>query len=85
MGLVIVHPCVIGRHPELDEQDVREAWECYVRMARRSNDQVIAIGFDGKGRAVEMVAKEAGGDYLVYHAMTPPTVNALRELGMVWR
>ena len=49
MGLVIVHPCVIGRHPELDEQDVRETWECYVRMARRSNDQVIAIGFDGKG------------------------------------
>lgn len=32
-----------------------------------------------------MVAKEAGGDYLVYHAMMPPTVNALRELGMVWR
>ena len=25
MGLVIVHPCVIERHPELDEQDVREA------------------------------------------------------------
>lgn len=85
MGSVIVHPRVMERHPESDEQDVREAWQCYVRMARRDNSHVVAVGFDGRGRALEMVAKEADGDFLIYHAMTPPTVSALRELNMVWR
>ena len=79
---VVVHPCVMERHPELSEDDVREAWEGYVRMARRDNGQVVALGFDGRGRAIEMVAKGMGGDYLIYHAITPPTINALRELGM---
>ena len=85
MGTIVIHPRVMERHPELSEDDVRDAWQAYIRMTRRSNGQCIAIGFDGKGRALEMVAKEGGGDILVYHAMTPPTVNALRELGMAWR
>lgn len=85
MGSVVIHPRVMERHPELTEEDVREAWLGYVRMTRREGDQVIALGFDGKGRAIELVAKELDGDYLIYHAMTPPTVNALRELGIVWR
>ena len=85
MNQVVVHPRVMDRHPELSEDDVIAAWESYVRMTRRGDDQVIAIGFDNDGRAIEMVAKETNGDYLVYHAMTPPTVNALRELGMIWR
>ena len=85
MNQVVVHPRVMDRHPELAEDDVIVAWENYVRMARRENDQAIAIGFDNNGRAIEMVAKEKDGDYLVYHAMTPPTINALRELGMARR
>lgn len=85
MNQVVIHPRVMDRHPELAEGDVREAWKNYVRMARRGDDQYIAIGFDGTGRALEMVAKETAGDYLVYHALTPPTANALRELGMARR
>ena len=66
---------------------MREAWENHVRMTRRYglDDQAIAIGFDPKGRAVEMVAKIVGDDVLIYHALTPPTANALRELGLIWR
>ena len=85
MNQVMIHPRVTERHSELSEDDVRAAWENYVRMMRRDNGQVVAIGFDNLGRAVEMVAKEADGDYLIYHAMTPPTLNALRELGMARR
>lgn len=85
METVVVHPRVMERHPELSEDDVREAWEGYVRMARRESGHVIAVGFDSHGRAVEMVAKEQGGDYLIYHAMTPPTINALKELGITRR
>ena len=85
MNDVVVHPRVMERHPELSEDDVREAWNGYVRMTRRENDQVITVGFDMKGRAVEMVAKESSGDYLIYHAMTPPTDSALLELGLARR
>ena len=85
MNQVVVHPRVMDRHPELSEDDVIAAWNGYVRMMRREADQVIAIGFDGNGRAVEMVTKESDGDFLIYHAITPPTINALRELGMTWR
>lgn len=85
MNQVVIHPRVMDRHPELAEDDAVAAWENYVRMVRRDCGQLIAIGFDSNGRALEMVAKESDGDYLIYHAMTPPTVNALRELGMARR
>ena len=85
MSLVIVHPRIMERHPDLSENDVREAWDNYVRMMMRKEEQTIAIGFDSQGRAIEMVAKRSGGDYLIYHALTPPTEKALRELGMVRR
>jgi len=85
MDNVIVHPRVTERHPELSEEDVLVAWSSYVRMAYRGNDQAIAIGFDGKGRALEMSAKTTDGNWLIYYALTPPTINALQELGMAWR
>lgn len=85
MNQVVVHPRVMDRHPELAEDDVIVAWENYVRMTRRDGGHAIAVGFDFCGRAIEMVAKESSGDYLIYHAMTPPTVKALRELGMTRR
>ena len=86
MGLVIVHPRVMERHPELAEEDVKEAWNSYVRMARRdgTDSYYVAVGFDQVGRAIEMVAVETiDGDWYVYHAMTPPTNKVLRELGLM--
>lgn len=85
MNQVVVHPRVMDRHPDLSEDDVIAAWENYVRLTRRSSGHVIAVGFDLCGRAVEMAAKESNGDYLIYHALTPPTVKALKELGMTRR
>lgn len=85
MGEVIVHPRVMERHPEIAEEDVKMAWCNYIRMMRRSgdDDHAVAVGFDGKGRALEMVAKESGGDYLVYHAFTPPTASVLKDLSLI--
>jgi len=86
MNDVVIHPRVIERHPELSEDDVREAWNGYVRMTRREglDDCYVAIGFDSSGRAIEMVAVETiEGAWYVYHAMTPPTSKLLRELGLM--
>ena len=86
MGMVVIHPRVTERHPELSEADVREAWENYVRVTRRNgfDDHYVAVGFDSSGRAIEMVAVETiEGNWYVYHAMTPPTKSLLRELGLM--
>ena len=38
------------------------------------------------GRLVELVARAVGDeDYIVFHAMTPPSARTLRELGLVGR
>ena len=86
MGTVVIHPRVMERHPELSEDDVRQAWNEYVRMVRREGDDsyYVAIGFDAQGCAIEMVAVETiEGNWYVYHAMTPPTKKVLRELGLM--
>ena len=84
-GEVVVHPRVCERHPELTEEDVRDAWTNYVRMSRREGDDdyFVAVGFDMRGRVIEMVAVEMqGGGWYVYHAFTPATKGVLRELGL---
>ena len=86
MGSVVIHPRVMERHPELTEEDVREAWLGYVRMTRREGDDdyFVAVGFDSRGRAIEMVAVEMlDGGWYIYHAFTPPTKRVLRELGLM--
>ena len=79
-----IHPRVSERHPELSEDDVRHAWDNRFAEATRSDVagywQVIAIGADQKGRLVEMVASLQGGDWLVFHAFTPPTKKAMDEI-----
>lgn len=65
METVVVHPRVMERHPELSEDDVREAWEGYVRMTRRERGRqrllFVTVGFDDRDRAIEMVAVEMLG------------------------
>lgn len=82
MNRVFVHPRVAERHPDLSEADVLEAWAGCERWAPRlaSNDGV-AVGFDARGRFVEMVAtRSPDGDWLIYHAMTPPSKKVLAEV-----
>ncbi len=86
MAELIVHQRVMQRHPELDEASVRAAWENAIASTPRTGakcNQHVAIGFDGKARLLEMVAvRLRGGDWLIYHAMTPPSAKTYDELGV---
>lgn len=69
----------------LDEENVIYAWRNYWRMRNRDiprTDQIIAIGFDRKGRLIQMVGVMKSDGILVYHALTPPTESFMRELGL---
>ena len=74
------------RHPDLSDDDVRSAWENQYRATIRETDsgrRHVAVGYDVRGREIEMVAVELeGGDWLVFHAMTPPSEKTYGELGM---
>ncbi len=74
------------RHPELEPDDVRSAWEGAIAYAVRSDSrpfEYIAIGFDATGRSIEMVGRRTSvGDWIIWHAFTPPTRKALCELGL---
>lgn len=74
------------RHPEIEKADVQMAWEGAVAYAVRSSFrpfEYLAIGFDAHGRALEMVGRRTpDGDWVIWHAFTPPTRKALRELGL---
>jgi hypothetical protein len=81
---VFIHRRVSQRHFGLSEQDVLDAWINCIRSRPRIDknpDEYIAVGLDRKGRAIEMTAKRSlDGDWLIYHAMTPPSKKTLREL-----
>jgi hypothetical protein len=84
MERVDIHPRVRARHPELSDRDVRDAWYACIRSAPRLDTlptEYIAVGLDGTGRLIEMVAiRLADHGWLVYHAMTPPSKKTLKEL-----
>jgi hypothetical protein len=83
---VFVHKRISQKHLELCNQDVLDAWENCIRSRPRIDknpDEYIAVGLDRNGRAIEMTAKRSsGGDWLIYHAMTPPSKKTLKELGL---
>lgn len=74
------------RHPELEQEDVRAAWEGAIAYAARSSSrpfEYLVVGFDARGRLLEMVGRRTpDGDWVIWHAFTPPTCKALRELGL---
>lgn len=84
--MVLIHPRVSQRHPELSDADVMSAWRSQYRCAVRETDaglRHVAVGLDARGRELEMVAVELeGGDWLVYHAMTPPSAKTYAEVGI---
>ena len=79
---VDVHPRIPSRHPEISIEDVEAAWVNFAVAATRVPGEVeVRIGFDSKGRRVEMVGVlQANGAWLVYHAMTPPSEKTEREI-----
>ncbi len=86
MNKVHVHPRIKERHPILDEEDVLHAFENYEICRQRldkESDEHLGFGFDAQGRAIEFVAvRDNEGDWLIYHALTPLSENAKRELGL---
>ena len=88
MKNVIVHPRVHEHHPNISEEDVLAAWHNVLLSAQRDNGTGawVSIGMDGNGRLLEMVSVHNGsGQWLIYHAMTPPTKKTMKELGAVRR
>lgn len=86
MDRIFVDDRVPKRHPQIEKQDAIDAWANCVKSCprlKKNPDEYLAIGVDKKGRFLELVAiRDAFGDWLIYHAITPPTDNALRELRM---
>lgn len=76
------------QHPEqcITKEDAITAWYNTIRSKPRIDknpNEYLAIGIDGKGRLMELVAiRDDEGDFLIYHAFIPPQDNAKRELGI---
>ena len=86
MDHITIHCRVTQRHPELSAEDIAHAWVNRIAEAQRDVDpsQLVVVGFDCSGRMLEMVAVELeDGDYLVFHAMTPPSKKTLRESRLI--
>lgn len=89
MDEVFADDRVETRHPEqeITKGDAISAWYNAIRSKPRLNknpDEYIAIGIDGKGRIMELVAvRDKDGRFFIYHAFIPPQDNAKRELGMI--
>ena len=86
---LIVHPRIQQRHPRIRPRDVAIAWlNRHTMVEREYTDptQFVALGWDGKARELEMVAVMNDQDeVLIFHALTPPTHNTLKELGIIRR
>lgn len=84
--MVFILDRIFERHPELSRHDVEVAWDnaaCHMPRLDGRPFECMAIGFDTHGRAVEMIGRRnQAGDWVVYHAFTPPTRKALREMGL---
>ena len=74
------------KHPNLSNEDVLHAFENYEVCKQRLDKEkyeCLGFGFDGRGRMVEFVAvRDEEGDWLIYHALTPLSENAIEELGL---
>lgn len=78
---MLVHPRIHDKHPEITDADVNWAWNNYVSAAvRDAREREMRIGFDLKGRAIEMVGVFMDDDWLVFHAMTPPSRKTYEEI-----
>lgn len=81
-----VHPRIRERHPEISEADVERAWENFTAAAvRTAAEREVRVGFDARGREIEMVGAMSGGEWLVYHAMTPPSKKTKSEIERAMR
>ena len=77
---VLVLDRVHERHPNLSEQDVKDALHSVLFDVRRADGTWMAIGLDRRGRNVELLYSESDGTVVIYHALTPPTKKFRHEI-----
>lgn len=83
---VVVHPRIERRHPELGEEDVLAAWrDPLFSIQRPGGDQWVVLGYDERGRLLEMIAVLQDSQWIVFHAMTPPTKKIKAEIASIRR
>lgn len=82
---VIVLNRVHERQPDIDPEDVCAAWDDVLICRPRVDTEpleYVAIGTDGRGRLLELVAVDAGDAWIIKHAQTPPQEGIKHELGL---
>ena len=86
MERVVVLDRIPERHPDVSKEDAAEAWSHCLASAPALDcnpDRYLAIGVDGKGRLVELIAvRKENGLWLIIHAQTPPQEDIKRKLGL---
>jgi hypothetical protein len=83
---VSVHRRISESHPDISEVDVLTAWRGRVACQMRTGPwppQYVAVGFDGKGRTLQMVATydPMADETLIFHAMSV-TDKVRKELNL---
>ena len=69
----------------LEADDIAFAREHFIAKQYRGapdEGEVVAVGVDTRGKLVQMVAVEKPYGRLIIHAMEPPTMGVLEELGL---
>lgn len=72
----------------LNQKEIEFAWENFLRKQYRgapSEGEIVVVGYDQKGRLIELVAAERSFGLIIFHAMRPPTLKVLEELGLIRR
>ena len=73
------------RRDKVSDEDASQAFARSIANLPRLDTQPmqwLGAGFDGNGRLLQYVAvEEAGGDWLIIHAM-PATKQVLKDLGL---
>mgnify|MGYP004475551607 CR=1 FL=1 len=72
----------------LTAEEISYAWNNFLKKQYRgapNEGEIVAIGYDRKGRAIEIIAADRAFGVVVFHAMEPPTAKVLIELGLARR
>lgn len=68
------------------EAEIIAAWNNVFEYRRVRSDKhpphYMALGFLPDGRTVELIAYSTGLDWVIFHAMTPPTPGFMHEYRM---
>ena len=85
---ILVLDYIEERHPEVTKADAACAWAGAVAwmpdLEKGDPRRYIGIGFDSKGREIEIVAVRKDVEtWIIIHAQTPAQVGIKRKLGLV--